>query len=83
MGDPAVVEDIARSSGLDVGRMTKALDGGEYEGAITATTETARQLGITGTPTFVFDTRFVLVGAQPTEALLQAIDAALKDTEEE
>ncbi len=83
LGDPAVVEDIARSSGLDVGRMTKALDGGEYEGAITATTETARQLGITGTPTYVFDKRFVVVGAQPTEALLQAIDAAVKHTEEE
>ncbi len=83
LGDPAVVEDIARSSGLDVGRMTQALDGGEYEGAITATTDTARQLGITGTPTFVFDERFVVVGAQPTEALLQAIDAAVKHTEEE
>lgn len=83
LGDPAVVQDVARSSGLDVGLMTKALDGGEYEGAITATTDTARQLGITGTPTFVFDKRFAVVGAQPAEALLQAIDAALKHTEEQ
>ena len=39
------------------------------------------ELGITGTPTFVFDKRFAVVGAQPIEALLQAIDAALKHTE--
>ncbi len=83
LGDPAVVEDIARSCGLDVGQMTKALDGGEYEEAITATTDTARRLGITGTPTFVFDRRFATVGAQPAEVLLQAIDAALRHTEEE
>jgi predicted DsbA family dithiol-disulfide isomerase len=83
LGDPAVVEDIARSCGLDVGRMTKCLNGGEYEGAITATTDTARRLGITGTPTFVFDGRFAAAGAQPAEVLLQAIDAALRHTEEE
>ena len=83
LGDPTVVEDVARSSGLDVGRMTKALDDGEYERAITATTDAARELGITGTPTFVFDKRFAVVGAQPIEALLQAVEAALKHTEEE
>jgi len=77
LGDPAVLEDIARSCGLDVGRMTDALDGGEYEAAITTTTEMAGQLGITGTPTFVFDMRYAAVGAQPAEALLQGIDAAL------
>jgi predicted DsbA family dithiol-disulfide isomerase len=83
LGERYVVEDIARSSGLDVERMTRALDAGEYEDAITATTATARQLGITGTPTFVFDRRFAAVGAQPAEALLQAIEAALKHTEED
>jgi predicted DsbA family dithiol-disulfide isomerase len=78
LGDPDVVEDLARSCGLDHRRMTKALDGGEYEGAITATTDMARQLGIRGTPTFVFDGRFATVGAQSAEVLLQAIEAAAK-----
>ena len=81
LGDPDVVEDIARSCGLDVDRMTKALNEGEYESAITETTDTARRLGITGTPTFIFDVRFAAVGAQPAEVLLQAIDAALEHTE--
>lgn len=81
LGERGVVEDIARSCGLDVDRMTTALDGGEYEGAIAATTATARQLGITGTPTFVFDRRFATAGAQSAEVLLQAIDAALQHAE--
>ena len=77
LGDRGVVEDIARSSGLHVGRLRQALDGGEYEAALAETTATAKQLGITGTPTFVFDRRFAAVGAQPTEVLLQTIDAVL------
>jgi predicted DsbA family dithiol-disulfide isomerase len=80
LGDPDVVEDIARSSGLDVGRMANVLNAGDYEAAITETTDTARRLGVTATPTFVFDKRFVAVGAQSSEVLLQAIDAALKHT---
>ena len=76
LGEQGVVEDIARAAGLDVGRMTAALDGGEYEGAISATAAEARQMGITGTPTFVFDRRFATAGAQPAEALLEAIEAA-------
>ena len=81
LGERGVVQDIARSCGLDVDRMMTALDGGEYEDAITAAAATARQLGITGTPTFVFDRRFATVGAQPAEVLLQAIDEALKHSE--
>ena len=50
---------------------------------LTATTDTARRLGITGTPTYVFDKHIAVVGAQPVEALLQAIDVALKHAEEE
>jgi predicted DsbA family dithiol-disulfide isomerase len=81
LGDRDAVEDMARSSGLDVDRMTRALDHGEYEGALTETAATARRLGITGTPTFVFDRRFGTVGAQPAEVLLQAIHAALDHAE--
>lgn len=83
LGERSVVKDIGRSCGLDVDRMMTALDGGEYEGAMAETTAMARQLGITGTPTFIFDRRFATVGAQPPEALLHAIDAALKHPESE
>lgn len=82
LGDAGVIEDIARSSGLDVDRMTSALDAGAYEETVRATTELARRLGITGTPTFVFDRRFATVGAQPAEVLLQAVDAALSTRKE-
>ena len=82
LGGPGVVADLARGSGLDVERMTDALEDGRYESELTATTEQARRLGITGTPTFVFGNRYSAVGAQPADVLLRAIDAVLEESEE-
>ena len=83
LGDPGVILDLARGSGLDVDRLTEALEDDRYEPELTATTEQARRLGITGTPTFVFGNRYSAVGAQPADVLLRAIDAVLTENEEE
>lgn len=79
LGEPAVVREIAAESGVDVERMEAALDEGRYEGALRETTETARQLGISGTPTFVFAERYGAVGAQPVEELRRVAERALAE----
>jgi predicted DsbA family dithiol-disulfide isomerase len=78
LGDPGVVNDLAASSGIDPGEMSEAIDGGAWDDALTRTTRDARVMGITGTPTFVFDRRFAASGAQPVEVLLRAFDAAVE-----
>lgn len=77
LGDPEVVADLAEASGLDVARMQAALAEGRYEEAIRQTGADARRMGITGTPTFVFDRRLAASGAQPTEVLLKAFERAV------
>lgn len=79
IADPAVLREIARESGVDVERMEEALDEGRYEHELTDTTATARRLGITGTPTFVFGDRFGAVGAQPVEELRRVAERALAE----
>lgn len=74
LGDPAVVRTLAERAGLDVAAMEAALEEGRYETALSATTARTRALGITGTPTFVFDEKFAAVGAQPAEVLVQAFN---------
>lgn len=76
LGDPEVVADLAEASGLDVARMQDALAEGRYEEAIREAGHDARLMGITGTPTFVFDRRLAASGAQPTEVLLTAFEEA-------
>lgn len=78
LGDPGVVDNLASASGLDPDEMCAAIDGGAWDHTLTETTREARAMGITGTPTFVFDRRFATSGAQPVEVLLQAFDAAVK-----
>ena len=79
LGDPEVIRDVARESGLDVERMDAALEAGSYESALRDTTATARQYGITGTPTFVFANRYAAVGAQPTPELRRVVEQVLAD----
>ena len=84
LGDPAVVDDVARVSGLDVGRMRDAIAprSSPYEDALEAASRDARTAGITGTPTFVFDRRFAASGAQSVEVLLRTFEAALTHAKE-
>ncbi len=76
LGDPAVVDDLAASAGIDVEAMRMAIDRGAWAAALAQTTADARAMGITGAPTFVFDRRFATSGAQPVDVLLRAFEAA-------
>jgi len=76
LGDPAVVDDLAASAGIDVEAMRMAIDRGAWASTLADTTADARAMGITGAPTFVFDRRFATSGAQPVDVLLRAFEAA-------
>lgn len=76
LGDPEVVRALAREAGVDPDALDAALEDGLAEPELERTSAEARSLGITGTPTFVFDARFAAVGAQPAETLAEALRAA-------
>ena len=56
--------DIAGEAGLDAEALRQALDDGRYAQRVEEQMEWARRTGISGVPTFVFDGRFAVVGAQ-------------------
>jgi predicted DsbA family dithiol-disulfide isomerase len=78
LADPAVLRDLAAGSGVDAERMDAALEQGRFEETLRDTTATARRLGITGTPTYVFGDRYGAVGAQPVEELRRVATMALR-----
>lgn len=75
LGAPDVVDDVATAAGVDAEVMNRAIDSGRWEESLTRTSMEARQMGITGTPTFVFDRSLAASGAQPAAVLLEAIEA--------
>jgi predicted DsbA family dithiol-disulfide isomerase len=65
---------IAEAAGLDAAAARRALDDRSYRAEVDADWQRARELGITGVPTFVVGNRGV-VGAQPYPALERFLEA--------
>lgn len=68
IGDIETLIAVGREAGAPVEALRKALEDRRYERAVDDATDGARAQGVTGTPTFVFDGRLPIVGAQGYDA---------------
>lgn len=73
IGNWAVLRDAARQVGLDADEMQREVEAGKYTAAVNALVKEAYQIGVTGVPTYVLKDRYAIVGAQPYEVFLQAL----------
>jgi len=64
IADPDVLCRIGAESGLDADALHEALDDGRYTAEVEEQIAWTRAAGITGVPTFIFEEKFALVGAQ-------------------
>lgn len=69
--------DVAAEAGMDTDLVGKLLASDQDRELVAADVMSARQMGITGVPTFIFDRRLAVTGAQDSDVLIQAIDQAL------
>ena len=76
IGDRAVLAAVAGECGMDAAAARRYLDSDEDVGAVRAGAEEAHRKGINGVPFFIFNDRLAASGAQPPEALLQAMREA-------
>ncbi len=76
IGDLDTLIGIGTSMGLDAAEIRTALNGDAYAHAVRADERRAAQLGITGVPFFVFDGRFGVSGAQPSEVFSSVLERA-------
>ena len=67
----------AKDIGLDTAAFNACLDGGKTKDEVLADMKDAAALGVTGTPAFFVNGRFVS-GAQPFESFVSLIDEELK-----
>lgn len=71
-------DKIAAGAGLNRDRVFAYLSSDEGMASVKQEDETARRLGITGVPFFVFGGKYALSGAQEAEVLLQAHQQAAR-----
>jgi predicted DsbA family dithiol-disulfide isomerase len=76
IGDRGTLADLAADVGLDAAEVAEVLDGDRFADAVRDDEETARQLGCTGVPFFVFDRRYGAAGAQDPTLLREILDQA-------
>jgi predicted DsbA family dithiol-disulfide isomerase len=74
IGDPAVLLDIARETALDEDRVRTLLASDELQTQVGERAEMARASGISGVPTFIFDSAQGFSGAQPEAVFLEIFD---------
>jgi len=81
LGDREVILDLADECGLSASQLEEALVEDRYDPILEETSREARRAGITGTPSFVFDERYLAVGAQPVERLRGVLERAMESRE--
>ncbi len=68
-----VLEEAATAVMLDAGEMRAAVESGKFTHIVQAQVDEAAQLGVDGVPTYVLDDSYAIVGAQPYENFVKAI----------
>lgn len=81
IGDPEVLAGLAAEVGMDRERARAYLASDEGRIEVEREIEESRRLGITAVPTFVFDGKYAVQGAQPASAFLRALEAVERETQ--
>lgn len=73
IGEVELLVELAQKAGLDADELRAALEDGRYLPRLESTLDLAHHYGITGTPTFVINNKYALVGAQPLDRMRAAL----------
>jgi predicted DsbA family dithiol-disulfide isomerase len=76
LSDREVLVQAAQACGLDGELVRRLLAGDDDVARVTSEADAAKNAGIDGVPTFIFDSSLVLTGAQPPDYLATAIARA-------
>jgi len=80
IADHGLLTELAVSVGMDEARVRDYLASGEGLEETKAALDAAQQLGIRAVPTFVFEGKFAVQGAQSASTFLQALEEVARQT---
>ena len=83
VADPAVLGEVSIGIGLDPAAVTEAIESRRFRAHVIQCTEEAHAAGITGVPAFIFEERYLLMGAQPHAAFEKLIEQVRADQAED
>jgi predicted DsbA family dithiol-disulfide isomerase len=81
IGDVSVLEMIAGDAGMDAQLVSELLASDADMKLIEREDQMAHEMGISGVPTFIFNSRFMISGAREAELIVKLIDK-VRETED-
>jgi len=73
LGDADVLDDLVERAGADSGEVRRAIDAGEGGKGVQISMAAAHRAGVTGTPAWLLDGRFLLPGAQAHDVIKRVV----------
>ena len=73
-----VLRLAAEEAGLDADEMQREVEDEKYRDNVEEQVRRAYQIGVTGVPTYVINDRYAVVGAQPYEVFVKALERIAK-----
>jgi predicted DsbA family dithiol-disulfide isomerase len=74
LSDPAVLVRIASEQGFDADDVRDALETGRYREQVDQGIAHSYEIGVTGIPTFIFEDRYAVVGAQEYDTFVRVLE---------
>jgi len=81
--DNETLIQLGNDMGLDPVEVTRALENGDYGDAVRKDINDAARVGVRGVPFFVFNDKYAVSGAQPSDIFLQALQKSYAEYEKE
>ena len=76
INDESVLKEIAASVGLNTDNFTSQLESPDFDAQVSADIEQAREYGLDGVPALIFADKYLVMGAQPYDAMKQVVEKA-------
>lgn len=81
IGEADILIDVARTVGMDADAIDRLLAGEADLAEVLAEDQAARDMGVTGVPTFLIGGKYAVTGAQDTPTWLRIIDELVEKAE--
>lgn len=79
LGDIPTLIELGKEIGLTEAEVNEALTSDNYAYKVKQDIQEAQQIGVTGVPFFVFNRRYAVSGAQPSDAFLQTLEKSFAE----
>lgn len=79
IADTETLVQLGKDFGLDESEIKANLENEKFKYEIAQDIQEAQNIGVTGVPFFVFDRKYAISGAQPTEAFLETLTKSFNE----